>query len=668
MAETEPIEEIETPEVAPPEEKTLVNIVDKISEEKQKEIAHKICEQYITDIDSRKEWEEKRDRWYKLWACIREPKNEPWQNASNVCIPILAAATSQFHARSYQSIFAPPGMVKTIPVGENDLNRSKNVEKFLNWQTMYEMEEYEEVFDKLLQLLPINGTAFKKLYYDGELERPVSEYISALDLVVPYRTKSLETARRLTHRLWLHYDELLDRNEMGLYSNFDKVHETRGKKDEPNLRRTADEVDGMQVTKVEEEPHLILECHKKYDLGDSRKPYIFTVDDDSETLLRVTSREFESGGETKTLNYFIDYHFIPNPEGFYSFGFGHFLESLNEMANTAFNQIFDAGRLSNQPFGFYGRRAGLKKKKIKLQPGTMTEVEDASQIYFPSMQRVDQVLFMILGLIQQYIEQFTSTSDYLSGRESKGTKTPTAHGTLAIIEQGLVTFAVMTKRIFRSLRKELRLTMKLNQIHLPESKQYRVMEAEANIPFPNIKKADFDGVYDLIPIGDPSYASRLTRRQDAMQLYQILMPNPLFAGSPPDKEGNQATPPNIPAIHELTSTVIDAFDVKNKSILLPDLPERFITPLMENAMFMQGDYKAPLQGENHQEHIAAHAQFMQGEFYRDMQDDYKPLLNRHLQETQRVAMLDTAQRQQLGEQQGGRGAQGAPPPQRPQVR
>jgi len=459
--------------------------------------------------------------------------------------------------------------------------------------------------------------------------------------VLPYRTKTLETARRLVHRLWLHYDELKQNDAKGLYKNFDQVKEQSETEDDSPTKTTSDDAQGEEKPiGTEDRPHLALECHKNYDLGDGKfDPYIFTVENDSETLLRATSRIFKK----KTFNYFIDYHFIPNPDGFHSFGFGHFLEPLNEMANTAFNQIFDSGRLTNQPFGFYGRRAGIKQRKIKLKPGLMTEIDDAKQIYFPAMQRVDQVLFQILGIIQQYIEQFTSTSDYLSGRESRGTKTPTAHGTLAIIEQGLVTFAVMTKRIFRSLRKELRLLMNLNHLYLPDTKEYRIMGAEDKIAFSDIKREDFDGIYDVIPIGDPSYASKLTRRQEAVELYQILMTNPLIVGNPETGEGA-----NQRAIYEITSDLIDAYDKKNKSKILPELPEDPIAPEMENAMFMQGDYKEPIPGEPHGRHMAVHMRFINTPYFAGMPDSYKDLLVRHIKETESVAYMDSEQNRGMG--------------------
>jgi len=639
---------------APQEESTLINIAEKIDKDKRDEIAREIINHYDVDLESRSDWEEKRKRWYDLWACVREKKNDPWPDASNVCIPMMATACNQFHARAYQSVFAAPGMAKCLPVGDLDYNRAKDVEKYLNWQTLYEMEEYEEVFDKTLQRLPINGTEFKKLYYSGPLDRPVAEDIRALDLVLPYRTKSLPAARRKTHRIWLHYDELMDRDEQGLYIDFDRVREDPSsfETSESSLQDAADKAIGEENDKPSENPHLILECHKKLDIGEGRIPYIFTVDVDSNTLLRCTKARIENGtGVIKDLDYFIDYHFLPNPEGFYSFGFGHFLEPLNEMANTAFNQIFDSGRLTNQPFGFYGRRAGFKKRQIKLHPGMMTEVEDAKQVYFPSMQRVDQTLFMVLGLVQQYSEQFTSTSDYLMGRESKGTKTPTAHGTLAIIEQGLVTFAVMTKRMFRSLRKELKLLLSLNQLFSPESKQYRVMEDTSRLPFPSIKKADFDGVYDVVPVGDPSYASKESRRNEIMQAYQIAMQNPLIVGNPETGEGS-----NPRAIHTITSAVFEEFEVLRQKNILPEMPPEPVPPESENAMMMQGDTVQPTMQEDIKTHVETHMRFMQGPYFQSMPPQYKQLVVQHLEQTKQMAYQVEQGRQGMG---------GAPPVQPP---
>lgn len=638
----------------PPDDKILVNLVSKIPEDVQKTIAETICHDYDTDLKSRADWEEKREKWYKLWTCHREPKSDPWEGCSNICIPMLATAANQFHARAYQAIFTPPGIVKALPVAENDIRRAKNVENYLNWQILYEMEEYEDVFDRLLQILPINGTHFKKNYWSKDRQSPMSEHISSLDVVLPYNTKTLETARRLVHELWLYKDQLEERGEQKIYENIDKIDfDTVSTKNDSGIKESSDEAQGVDKPSEDEDPRLILERHSNWKFSDGTKPYIFTVDYDSETLLRVASRTFEVGSEKRVLNYFTDYHFIPNPEGFYSFGFGHFLEQLNEMANTAFNQIFDGGSITNTPFGFYGRRAGIKRRKLKLKPGHMEEVEDAKQVYFPTMQRIDQVLFMVLGLIQQYTEQFTTVTELISGRQQKGVREPTASGTRDVIQQGLVTFAVMTKRIFRALRKELRLLMLLNQIFLPDTKEYRVMGDESKIAFPDIKKEDFDSVKDVIPIGDPAYADRYTLKQEAITLYQLGMSNPFIIGNP---EAGIRPQPKI--IYHLWEDVVEQFEKKNKSQLVPEMPEESISPEEENAKIMQGEYTEPKSGENHNLHIRVHGNFEKSEYWDTIPDEYKKLHFKHGQATMAMKMQDEMTMQRLGSQTSSSGVIG----------
>ena len=231
----------------------------------------------------------------------------------------------------------------------------------MDWQMRHEMPDYEEEHDKLLLNTGIGGTNFKKIYWDPENDRPVAEYVSGVDLVVPYKTKKLSSARRKTHRVWLHYDELQERDDRGLYSNFNLV--TAGgqplQSDIPK-EQTQDKVI-HSTSRQKESPDLMLETHKKRKINGKISDYIFIVNHKDKVLLRMIKAQVMAGNKKEVLEYFVDYHFIPNPEGFYSFGFGHFLEVVNEIANTAFNQIFDAGRLSNMPWGFYGRRAGIRR-------------------------------------------------------------------------------------------------------------------------------------------------------------------------------------------------------------------------------------------------------------------------------------------------------------------
>lgn len=621
-----------------PDDPRHANLVDTLTGEERRKIASEIVEDYDNDVSDRKPWEEKRDRFYKLWVCHRDPKTTPFPDASNVCLPILSIACNQFHGRAYNAFFSPPRFVKAIPVGESDKNHAKNVENYMDWQMRHDMPDYEEEMDKLLLNTSIGGTNFKKLYWDASHNRPVAEYVSGVDLVVPYKTKKLSSARRKTHRLWLHYDELEERNDRGLYSGFDLI--AKGgqtiQSDIPK-ERTQDKV-VHATSRQDENPELILECHKKKKIkvDGKMKSYIFTVSHKDRVLLRMIEAQTMSGNKEDVLDYFIDYHFIPNPEGYYSFGFGHFLEVVNEIANTAFNQIFDAGRLSNMPWGFYGRRAGIKKQKIKLHPGAMNEIEDATQIVFPQMQRMDQTLFQVIGFIQNYSEQFSGTSDFLMGRFPKGLKAPTTGSTLGVIEQGLIQFSILTKRLFRSFGKELGVIYELNKLYLPETKQFVVMEGEDDIAWPEIKRAEFQSRRHVIPVGDPTFASKAQRLQEAQEMYGFLIQNPLVGFQDP-KLGQLQNPP---AIHEATKDVIEAYNNKRMAKLLPKLPEQPMDPGEENALYIQGDTSTPKPGEDHIFHLATHEGFRTTKHYKAMPADYKKAFDRHIKVTKALQFLE----------------------------
>ena len=633
-----------------------VNYAKKLSKEERKKVGRQICEDYDLDIRGRKSWEDRRKRFYKLWMTEREPKNYPFPNASNVCLPILAIACNQFHARSYQAMFTPPDILKTMPVGPADIKRSKSCAGLMNWQIQNDIPNYEENHDKLLLGVPINGMGNTKSTWDFENERPNVEYVSAMDLVLPYRTTYLETARRYTHKIRLHYDELeLRAAKKGKYIDFDRVQRAGTFEEEPGLEEIQDKND-TQTHDQDQKPHLILEQYRywKFKWDDKMIPYTFTVDYDSKTLLRVTDRLITHGKDQYVFNPFTDYSFFPNIEGYYAFGFGHFLEQLNEMANTAFNQIFDSGRLSNQPFGFYGRRSGLRKKEIRLWPGKMEEVDDASQVYFPQMQRVDQVLFQVLGLIETYTQQFTSTGDYLLGRESRGTKTPTASGTMAIIEQGLVMYSIMIKRQFRSLKREFQKLYLLNQQALPEKKQYVILE-NSDLAFPTAKRKDFDGKMHIIPIGDPTYASKLLRRQEANELIMGMMQNPLVMQG-------KAPPIQPKIVNEAYKIWLETFDKREYMKLLPTLPEPDCDPETENAMIYQGDEVHPKEHYDIPAHLEVHERFKKSQLMKDAEPEVKAALDKLIKEEKAMfAKVSMAQQEFGAKLPSPSGPGGAPP-------
>jgi hypothetical protein len=91
----------------------------------------------------------------------------------------------------------------------------------MNYQLMDQMKEYEPEFDQMLFYLPLAGSSFKKVYYDEVMQRAVSKFVPADDLIVPYTATSLDDAEAIIHRIKISENELRKQQVAGFYSDLD---------------------------------------------------------------------------------------------------------------------------------------------------------------------------------------------------------------------------------------------------------------------------------------------------------------------------------------------------------------------------------------------------------------------------------------------------------------
>jgi len=628
-------------------EKKIINLATEFSEDLQSEIVDEVILNTEIDLESRSDWEAKRNDWFRLSQCIPEDRVVDFEGSSNVCLPMLASAALQFQGRAYQSRFEPPypERVKVEPVAGNDVIRAIKVEKFLNWQLIAEMVEYESEWDRLLMELPIMGTGFTKTFWCTAEKRPRVEYVPALDVILPYATPSLERARRVTQRLHQHLDEIRAKAHEGFYVDLSENfgHTDENADNESLTAISSREIHGESKVKSSEGLNVVYESHvlKQLPGDDKPMPYIFWVDKANRTLLRATTRHYSIGSASTDVQHFTDYHFIPNPEGFYSFGFGHYIEPLNKIANTLFNQFIDAGRLTNAPMIFYGRGAGIKKRNMRIRPGAAEQVNDVNQLLITKFPGLDQSLPLLLQSIDKFTQDITANTEELRGRAQKGVREPTVKGQFARIEQGLTTLSVLLKRVNRQIRTEMRTIFTLNSLFQSEERQFRVLGSTDIVPFEDIKRADFDGKFDLIPVMDPSFASPGQQRQEAGELMQIFLQHPLIIGDPNTGQGR-----NDRALLAVLRDLVRTYNKPHILRELPDLPEPSFPPEIENAMFMQGDHVEPKQGEPHAQHLAVHAEFLTTKAFQDLPEDRKDLARAHMDRTEMIAIIEQRQQQQ----------------------
>ncbi len=504
-----------------------VNIAEKLDKEQLEKISQQVSEGYEYDLQTRSDWEKNIDLWTDLALQVKEQKNWPWQGASNVKYPLLSTAAMQFNARSYPSLVPSTGqVVKAEVIGKDPsgekLGQAQRISTFMSYQLLHEMDGWEEDMDKLLIMLPIVGTLFKKTYYNSTLKHNISELVLPKDLVVNYWAKSLESAERVSQRLLLNKRQIKERQLQGLYLEDVELGDP--------VLLTPEKTNAI-VKQDNTLPYEIVEQHTYYDMDDDgySEPYVITFERSSKKILRIAARFDEStiftneDGELQKIDpiqYFTKFSFIPNPDGgFYDIGFGLLLSPINESVNTLINQLIDSGTLNNLQGGFLGKGLKLKLGEQRWTPGEWktlnTTADDLRKQILPlPTKEPSNVLFELMGTLITSGKELASVAEIFVGK-MPGQNTP-ATTTMATIEQGMKVFTAVYKRIFRSLKEEYKKLFKLNSIYLDPAKYASVMDIQ-------VLPEDFDvASYNVCPSADPATPTQTERLMKAQGLLELL--------------------------------------------------------------------------------------------------------------------------------------------------
>lgn len=500
------------------------NIAESLDEDKLKEIGAACKRGFDQDCESRKEWEQNIDEWTKLAIQAKEKKNYPWPNSSNIKYPLLSTAAMQFAARAYPSLVPSDGkVVKSKVVGKDPsgekARRAEHTSIYVSYQLMEEMDNWEEDMDKLLIMLPVVGTMFKKTYWDKLTEKNCSKLIMPKNLVVNYWTRSLEQTERISEIIEMSQRLYKERVNGEVFLDTDIGS--------PKMPTSAVDAPSNDSTT----PYVLVEQHTFLDLDDDgyEEPYIVTFHKETGDVVRITARFDELGlkvdedGEViriEPIQYYTKFGFIPNPDGsFYDIGFGVLLGPINDSVNTLINQLVDAGSLNNLQSGFIGKGLRIKMGESRFQPGEWKAVnataDDLKKQIMPlPTKEPSNVLFQLMGSLITSGKELASVAEIFVGK-MPGQNTP-ATTTMATIEQGMKVFTAVYKRTYRSLASEYKKLYRLNEVYLNPQTYVEVLDA-------NVNPDDFKSIgYNICPGADPSAISQTERLLKAQGLVEML--------------------------------------------------------------------------------------------------------------------------------------------------
>jgi hypothetical protein len=446
--------------------------------------------------------------------------------------------------------------------------------------------------------LGLAGNAFKKVYFDPSLDRQVSVFIPAEDIVVPYGASSLETCERVTHVMRKTENELRRLQVAGFYRDvemgtpsdtFDEVEKKIAEK--MGFRATTD--DRYKILEM----HVDLDLEGYEDKDEKGKPtgialpYVVTIEKSTQTVLAIRRNWHPDDPLKQKRNHFVHYGYVPG-FGFYCFGLIHLIGAFAKSGTSLIRQLVDAGTLSNLPGGFKTKGLRVKGDDTPIAPAEFRDVDVASgtikdNIMTLPYKEPSQVLYSLLGTIVEEGRRFASAADLkvsdMSAQSPVGT-------TLAILERTLKVMSAVQARIHYSMKQEFKLLKNIIRDYTPEEYSYEPEEGT-----PAAKQSDYDMV-DVIPVSDPNAATmsqKVVQYQAALQLAQ----------SAPQLY-------NMPLLHR---QMLEVLGIKNAQKLVPveGDDQKPKDPITENMDLLVMKPMKAFAYQDHQAHIATHMSFLQ---------------------------------------------------------
>ena len=365
------------------------NLAEVVSESELSKIYIDLMAAIESDRSSREDWEKTYTDGLKyLGMKFDETRSEPFEGASGVTHPLLGEAVTQFQAQAYKELLPAGVPVKTQVVGAYDSvveEQAQRVREFMNYEIVHVMEEYDEDLDQMLFYLPLAGSAFKKVYYDENLQRPVSKFVAPEDLIVPYYTTDLESCPRISHAIKMPENDVKKLQAIGFYRNVELQPDDENQ-DYSSLKSEKEKLEGVEPSYDTGEICLLYEIHCNLDLegfedrgedGEEtgvKLPYIVTIDSNTENILAIR-RNFREDDPMRTkIEYFVHFKFLPGL-GFYGFGLTHMIGGLSKASTSILRQLIDAGTLSNLPAGFKTRGIRIRNEDEPIQPYEFRDVD-----------------------------------------------------------------------------------------------------------------------------------------------------------------------------------------------------------------------------------------------------------------------------------------------------
>jgi len=488
----------------------------------------------------------------------KNPKDFPWEGASDIGIPIDAFTIEGLLPRFLKVCYGAKPIAWVKGNGDSDVPKAPLVQEALNYQLTKLIKIYRKmklVFKNVI----IEGDAFAKCVWEKKtrpFNKPVNYLINQMDgqLVMDETGNPVEIKSDVPvpEGTVIFPDEIQDEKVIyegpALYGRtikeiiipknaispeieewdwicdtyevtYDWIIRREGKIKEgkfKNIQKIKENVlNGSNHAKEMRKPILIYEWYGKFDINndDKDEEIVAFVCPEHKVLLGWMLSPFP-------VRPFFHYQIIPMDGTPYGKGVPEFLTGLRDMVDAVFNQMIDRGSINNNPPVI--TPSEHEEELNPFGPGVKWKTENPNGYRVLELPKNEQMEFAKLQFMLGMVQKLFGVMDYAVGETGGLAGNRTASGIMTVVGEGNIKFDDMI-RALQDVNEDLYdFIVNLNSDNLDDDFVEKLTEQQGN-PFKTLNKSYWAGNYDYESVGNSVNINRAIEQDRAILAYNTAV-------------------------------------------------------------------------------------------------------------------------------------------------
>lgn len=507
---------------------------------------YKAVKRWRTDHETR--WEE----FYKLYRSYIDEDEHPWR--ANLFIPYTFSVIETVVPKMLGSIFNTKPIISIVTRKGNEIrpeemeemselldsmgldtssmmptsDLAELIERLLDYQFEDESLEFYFMLEEFFKDAAIYGTAFAKIVPKfADEEELVLDSIDFLPIdlwnIFPdWRATSIKDSKFIIERREIDIEELLDKQDQGIYEHVDELV------DYAESKFKIDEYRKLRLDSIEVSEDMY------GDWSEARKSVQVLEYWDRQKIYHVAAGKFillEDDNPFGDVLPYVMMKYTPVPHELYAIGIPEMTESLQHELNSIRNQRMDNINLINNRMFVVNKLADIDIDNLISYPGNVITTNDIESIKPLDTADITRSIYMEEDIIKRDIQNATGEYEYSRGATPQHRETAT--GIIKLQQAASVRFDAVLKNVEFTFREIAKLFIWYNSQFLEPQDFAKIVGTKDFVRmggpyFYELPVEEMLKLYHFQPVGSSTTAVKELRIQQIMQLYQVANQDPFF--------------------------------------------------------------------------------------------------------------------------------------------